>query len=237
MSLPDPAEDLKAQILKDPESVLEDREVMRALISAGGGSLGRNVVDLRGVLVDRLESRLDRLENTHRTVIAAAYENLAGTNQIHRAVLRLLDPDDFQVLLGVLGTDLPDLLGVELVRLGIETPGLRPGTPVGPEGELHRLVVALAPGGVDQYLGTARGAGRRAVILRQTMAEGGIVYGEDAQWIRSEALMRLDLGPGKRPALLLLAAEDPHRFTPDQGTDLLAFLGGVFERVLRRWLA
>lgn len=75
--------DIRAEILADPDLVLEDREVMQALIEAEGKpGGGRKVVDLRGALVTRLEARLDRLETTHRSVIAAAYENLAGTTQI-----------------------------------------------------------------------------------------------------------------------------------------------------------
>ena len=37
--------------------------------------------------------------------------------------------------------------------------------------------------------------------------------------------------------MLVFGSEDPHRFHPDQGTDLLGFFGSVFERTLRRWLA
>ena len=37
--------------------------------------------------------------------------------------------------------------------------------------------------------------------------------------------------------LLAFGAADGLRFHPDQGTDLLAFFAGVFERSLRRWLA
>ena len=36
---------------------------------------------------------------------------------------------------------------------------------------------------------------------------------------------------------LVLGAEDPHQFKPTQGTDLLAFFAGVFERTMRRWLS
>jgi uncharacterized protein YigA (DUF484 family) len=51
--------------------------------------------------------------------------------------------------------------------------------------------------------------------------------------------VRLGLGDGGggHPALLAFGAHDGNRFHPDQGTDLLAFFGGVFERSLRRWLA
>ena len=89
-------EDVKARILADPDVVLEDRDVMAALIGANSEPQGRKIVDLRGALVQRLEQRLDRLETTHRSVIAAAYDNPAGTTQIHKAVLMLLagEPDD-----------------------------------------------------------------------------------------------------------------------------------------------
>lgn len=230
-------DDLRARILRDPDAVLEDREIMRALIAAGGGTMGRNVVDLRGVLVDRLEHRLDRLENTHRSVIAAAYENLAGTNQVHRAVLSILRPTDFAGFLAAVGNEITALLALDIVRIAIETPGLAAGTPVGPSGALHELIVALAPGGVDAYFDATHAAPERGVLLRQAVEDAALVYGPEAGWIRSEAVMRLDLGPGKRPGMLLFAAEDPHRFSPDQGTDLLCFFGGVFESTLRRWLA
>ena len=78
-------DDLRERILADPALILEDRELMRALLAADRSAFGRNVVDLRGVLVDRLEERLDRLEDTHREVLAAAYDNVAGMNQVHRA--------------------------------------------------------------------------------------------------------------------------------------------------------
>ena len=42
---------------------------------------------------------------------------------------------------------------------------------------------------------------------------------------------------GRLPGMLVLGAEDPHQFKPNQGTDLLAFFGGVFERAMRRWLS
>src|SRR6056297_1676158 len=83
--------------------------------------MGKNIVDLRGIAMERLEARLDRLEDTHRHVIAAAYENLAGTNQIHRAVLRLLDAGTFRELLDCLGRDVADILRVDAMILVLET--------------------------------------------------------------------------------------------------------------------
>ncbi len=87
---------VRAAIIATPDAILDDHDVMRALIAANERAMGGNIVDLRGIAMERLESRLDRLEDTHRSVIAAAYENLAGTNQVHRAILRLLDPAELR---------------------------------------------------------------------------------------------------------------------------------------------
>jgi hypothetical protein len=57
--------------------------------------MGTNIVDLRGIA-------MDRLEYTHRTVTAAASENLAGTNQVHRGILQVLDLLTFEDFLKTL---------------------------------------------------------------------------------------------------------------------------------------
>ncbi len=48
--------------------------------------------------------------------------------------------------------------------------------------------------------------------------------------------MKLDLGPGRLPGMLVFASEDPNQFKSTHGTDLLAFFAGAFERTMRRWL-
>jgi uncharacterized protein YigA (DUF484 family) len=48
--------------------------------------------------------------------------------------------------------------------------------------------------------------------------------------------MKLDLGPNRLPGMLVFASEDPNQFKSTQGTDLLAFFAGTFERAMRRWL-
>jgi uncharacterized protein YigA (DUF484 family) len=227
---------IRDRIIAEPGLVLEDRELMRALLDAERRVAGRNVVDLRGVLVERLEERLDRLEDTHREVIAAAYENVAGMNQVHRACLALLEPQEFAGFLKVLTRDIAPILAVEVIRLGLEAPDATPGASLGPAGPFQDVVVALPQAGVDAYVTQGRGLGARRVTLRQLVKASPDLYGEAAPEIRSEALLRLDLGDGHLRGLLAFGASDHLRFHPDQGTDLLAFFGGVFERSLRRWL-
>jgi len=228
---------LRERILSDPEVILADDQLMRALLAADRRAAGRNVVDLRGVLVERLEERLDRLEDTHREVLAAAYENVSGMNQVHRACLALLEAADFAAFLKVLTRDVALILGVEVIRLGLEAPTAEPGQPLGPEGPLRHVVVALPAGGVEAYITQGRGLGARRVTLRRLVPAPDTLYGKDAGAIRSEALLRLDLGEDNLGGVLGFGAVDAHRFHPDQGVDLLSFFAGVFERCLRRWLA
>jgi uncharacterized protein YigA (DUF484 family) len=227
-------QDIRDRLLAEPEKILDDQDVMRALIAANERAMGSNIVDLRGIAMERLESRLDRLEDTHRSVIAAAYENLAGTNQVHRAILQMLDPLTFEEFLQSLSTDVRETLRVDCVRLVLESvqsaddPALR---------KLGEVLYVAEPGFVTEYIAGGRNVSQRAVTLRQVVPVSDALYGERAGWIRSEALMRLDFGKGRLPGMLVMGAEDPHHFKPTQGTDLLAFFAGVFERTMRRWLS
>ncbi len=227
-------DDLRETIISRPDVILEDQDLMRALIAANERSMGGNIVDLRGIAMDRLEARLDRLEDTHRSVIAAAYENLAGTNQIHRAILRMLDPIEFEPFLRDLGGEVADILRVDVVRLVLES---AQGDDDAAVQRLGDVLSVAEPGFIDRYVSDNRSSPIRPVTLRQLQTGDRRIYGDKADWIRSEACLKLDFGPGRLPGLLVLGAEDPHQFTPQQGTDLLAFFSGVFERAMRRWLS
>jgi uncharacterized protein YigA (DUF484 family) len=235
MSSPKIDAQLRARILADPELILDDRDLMHALISANERAMGSNIVDLRGLAMERLETRLDRLEDTHRTVIAAAYENLAGTNQVHRALLKMLDPVSFEGFLKGLGTDVAQILRVDCLRLVLETQ-----TNGSEENTVRKMgaVLSSAPEGfIREYLTDGRGGQIRQVTLRQIHSGEATVHGSKADDIRSEACLLLNLGTGRLPGLLVMGSEDPHQFSPQQGTDLLAFFAGVFERAMRRWLS
>jgi len=224
---------LREAIISRPDVILDDKDLMRALIAANERAMGENIVDLRGLVMERLEARLDRLEDTHRSVIAAAYENLAGTNQIHRAILRMLDPLEFEQFLRELSGEVAEILRVDAVKLVLESVQDENDPAVE---RLGGVLNVAEPGFIDRYLSQGRGSVDRQVTLRQVKGAAEEIYGEESDWIRSEACLKLDFGDGRLPGLLVLGAEDPHMFGPQQGTDLLAFFTGVFERAMRRWL-
>ena len=109
--------ELKEKILTDPNIILEDSDLMEALINAQNKLYGDNIVDLRGAAMSQLEKRLEKVENNHNDVIALAYENLAGASQIQRAILRLLETNDFPSFIKILSKEFKDILNIEHVSL------------------------------------------------------------------------------------------------------------------------
>lgn len=217
---------VRESIIADPAVLLDDKDIMRVLVGSHERALGPNIVDLRGIAMDRLESRLDRLEDAHRSVIAAAYDNVAGTAQIHRAVLRMLEPQRFEAFLHDLGADVASILRVDSLRLVLEAEDLD-----GEDGveRLEGVLLMERTGFVDAYIRAGRGGPPREVALRP-VGEASV----HRPSIRSEACLRLDLGD--EVGLLALGSRDERHFLPQHGTDLLAFLGAAATRALRRFL-
>ncbi len=217
---------VREHILSDPGVLLDDMDIMRVLVAANDRAMGPNVIDMRGIAMDRLSARLDRLEDTHRSVIAAAYDNLAGTAQIHRAVLRLLEPERFETFLRDLSGDVRSILRVDSLLLVLESDQAEADDGVE---RLESPLVMEPRGFVDAYLRAGRSGPARSVVLRPV----GLASVHE-EGIASEACLRLDLGEDL--GILALGSRDERQFQPQHGTDLLAFLGAAVERALRRFL-
>lgn len=214
--------EFREQLLADPSLILDDRDLMRALVGAREAEIGANVIDIRGRAMEVLETRLDRLEEQHESVIAAAYDNQAGMAVVHRAVTGLLETSDLQEFVASLQSEIAPLLRIESLRLLVESTPSIPGLPAEvdlvEEGMIEKLVTAgrRAPRGDD-------------IILRGAV---DITAAHHSHPVQSEALLPLDLGARRPRALLLIGSADAARFVPSHGTDLLRFFGQVFRLVL-----
>ncbi|PZX19646.1 hypothetical protein LX81_00103 [Palleronia aestuarii] len=222
---------IRDHLMADPARLLDDPVLMQALVGANDAARGENVIDLRGVAMRRLSERLDRLEETHRSVIAAAYDNITGIKVVHRAVLALLEPSDATSFWALFDGSLARELRVDAVRFFAEADVGASSAP--PDG----AVATAEPGFCSLYAGPGPGGAPRRVTLRRITTGDRDMHGPDAADMRSEACLLLALGEGAPPAMLVLASRDGEQFAPGQGVDLLEFLAGTVERVARTWLA
>jgi len=205
---------------------------MRRLIGEETG--GRNIVDLRDRLVQRLETRLEKLSLSHRTVIAAAYENVSGTQELHRAVLSLIEPPDLSSFAQWLTREVPDSLGIEEARLCLEADVEKAGPAEGFAADLSDHVLTLPEGMVEDYLSPDSDEPAGPVVLREAGFEAELIFGE-ANPVQSEACLRLDIAG--TPGMLVFGSADRRKFDASHGTDLLVFLAGVVERLLLHHLS
>ena len=224
---------LRDIIINNPRIVLDDPSVMRALVLANDELRGANIVDLRGVAMKRLEIQLGKLEATHRSVIAAAYDNLAGTQQINRAILKIMEPSSFESFLLMTGKDMPDIMRIDFACLVLEAKQHDPDLSLA---QLGKVLIPVQTGFVTDYLQARAFSGDIKVTLRAVKSPNPSIYANPSSMIKSEACIQLDFGDGTVPGLLILGAKDPNQFSPVQGTDLLTFFGKVYERAVRRWL-
>ncbi|MDE0112838.1 MAG: DUF484 family protein [Albidovulum sp.] len=252
--------DIRSRIASDPSIVLDDPDVLMAIATAAEIDFGEKVYDMREVALSVLKERLDGHKKTHQKVIAATYENHVGTQNMHRAVLGLLEADSLDSALTALRDRLPEMLRVDAIRLVVEAESDAKQNKEDLDGRPSGGVVVSCPAGsVRDYLDCDPNASRGTAILRQVEEGEGVIYGGIGSLIRSEAL--LCLRPAEQgisnqawsnrsrdgqasggvegeevPWLLALGSRDPEQFRPGMGTDLITFFGDVLLRVLRRWL-
>ena len=227
--------DFRKRILQDPEALLNDREVMRALISASSNNAPTNVIDLKSVVLKRLEGRVDEIEGQNSNILSAAYKNISTTFRVHSAILEALEPKTFTEFLNFLKTDWANSLGIDVARLCLEAPSISKDDIPQLQTEFGPSVIFLQEGEIDHYITLGQDNDPRSVTLRQIRKGASNIYSNIAPELRSEALMKLDLGQGNSPGLLLLGSINPDQFLPNMGTDLFVFYGSIFEKVMQRW--
>jgi uncharacterized protein YigA (DUF484 family) len=105
---------------------------------------------------------------------------------------------------------------------------------IGPT-KLRNCLSLVKPGTVDQYIRAGSQTNIKKITLRRISSASRLVYPNLADEIKSEALIKLDFGSSRLPALLLMGSTNSNQFHSKQGTELLDFFGKAIERILRHW--
>jgi len=214
---------IAAYLKAHPDFVQRHPAVMRTL-TPPSMDRGKGVVDFQRFMVSRLQDDVDRLALEKTALIHTARANAHNQSRIHAAALALIEARSLGQMLETLTGDLMDVLDVDVVAMAVESNGT--DVPhVAASG--IRIVV---PGSVAGWLG------RRDVLLQGPVAGDPAIYGPGAGLIQSEALLKLNISPRTPVGLVAFGSRDPALFHEGQGTELIAFLGGVLERLLRAWL-
>ena len=176
-----------------------------------------NVVDFGPAAIARVHAAHQREAVQRQQVEEIARANFSAQAQIHGAVVDLLDARNQSDLADRLDHLAQHRFGLAAAVIAVEgeqaPAGWRP----------------LVEGQVDMILGD-HGLARMGV-LPTALGLFGARQGE----ISSMALVRMAIWEPSCQGLLAFGSADPEGFTPDMGSELVAFLARVVERTAERW--
>ena len=217
-------EDQVIQWLKrHPRFLSENPEMLDVLLPPTENS-GRGIADFQAFMIKRLKDDKNDVIQSARELVENSRHNMHNQQRINRAILLLLEATNFEDFVRTITLDFAALLDVDIVSMIVETE-----SDVIPHVDIAGVRL-VTPGTVALLLSD------HGVALEGATRGLDQLYGGGATLVKSQALLRLDIGPGTPPALLAFGSRDPNLFYPGQGTDMISFLGRVVERCFRTWL-
>jgi len=147
-----------------------------------------------------------------------ARANFTAQAQTHGAVVDLLDARNHSDLARRVDELAKSRFGLAAGVIALECDGLPPAgwTP-------------LVEGQVDLILDGSRR------LARMGFAPTALGLFDNGAEIRSMAMVRMAIWEPARQGLLAFGSTDPEGFTPEMGSELVAFLARVVERTAERW--
>jgi uncharacterized protein YigA (DUF484 family) len=182
-----------------------------------------------------MDGELKKLKRSNQQVIATAYENLVGMKQVHQAVLKSLEQNNFNEFVKNLNTEVCEILKVDCIRLGFETHSLLENN-LKPGEKLAKLQDVFPTNFVDTYISQGKNNCKDDIVLRPTPKGSEQLYGKLSKNLKSEGCIKLRIGSENIIGILALASKEKEKFTAKQGIELLKFMGSVFELRISHWL-
>ena len=222
------------QFLKTHPEFLAEHPDLFEVLTPPENQHGRGVIDFQYYAIDNLRRGMRKMKDRFNGLVTSARENLSVQQQVQRAVLSIVRARNLEELLEVLTTDLMTWFDVDVVRLAIESDMAGTYETYYNE-ENYSGLAFIPPGAADAVL-----LGEKVRLIADTQGEPPIgfemVFADCSNLVRSSAFVRLDLPNIGRPALLAFGVRHADRFHPQQGGELLGFLGEVMSVILDRCL-
>ena len=208
-------DEVRRFLADNPEFLREDDGLLAEL---GLKVDAANVVDFGPAALARVhaahqrEAELRQLEETARA-------NFSAQAQTHGAVVDLLDARGHADLAARLDELARARFGLVAGVIAIEMEDAAPAS-----------WTRLVEGQVDMILG-----GDHELARMGFSPTARPLFGEAADQVRSMAMVRMAIFEPSRQGLLAFGSADDQGFTPDMGSELVAFLARVVERTAERW--
>jgi uncharacterized protein YigA (DUF484 family) len=219
------AEEVARYLRAHPDFLAARPELLAALTPPSIDHGDRKVVDFQNAMVRALQKGKDALQAEQGRIVDVVRANMSNFARVHQGVLTLIDAPDLPGLIATIRDDLAMLVGVDHAGIAVDrgsllaVPLMEAGCPALPAGRI------------------AAHMGERTTDLGPVGAATIGMFGPEGSLVRSQALAVMRLNSPLPDALLYFGSRDGDFYQPGQATDLLQFLAGVVERLVRRWTA
>jgi uncharacterized protein YigA (DUF484 family) len=217
------ADDIIEYLRKNPKFLQQNPEAMDLLVPPKTEA-GKGVADFQNYMIQRLKADKEQVITTTREIVENSRANMNNQQRVHKAVLRLLESNNFEDFIQSITMDLATILDVDIAVFVVESNG----------NEIPHIhtsgVRVIPPGTVDKWMG------EKNVMLQDNISGIEAIYGGGAALVKSQILLRVDISMNTPPAILAFGSRDAGMFQEGQATDQVLFLARVIERCFRSWL-
>lgn len=212
------------EFLRDNPDFLQENPAACDLLHPPSTVSGKGLADFQTYMIERLKADKEEAIESTREIVENARSNMNNQQRVHKAVLRLLEAQNFDDFIHCITIDLSPLLDVDISVLVVEANG----TDI-PHIQQNGIRI-LPEGTIDGWMNG------KSILLQDDISGIEAIYGGGATLVRSQILLRVDISMDTPPAILAFGSRDPNMFTEGQATDQILFLARVIERCFRSWL-
>ena len=222
--------DERKKILKNPDLILLDKELLLALLKDSDFPDEENLIDIRNVFLKKLGEKVEKLKSTNSKIIQHAYENQLGIKKIHECCLKTIETKDIGALFEFLCLKATAILGVDVIKIVVSDNTFSNSNIQNCILKSNEEIIKFA-----QKKGISKGKTvhlTNVVNDKKKEAEQLIPRDEST---KSEAIISL-LVNSEFKGFLFFESVDESTFSVDQSTDYLEFFAQVISKHLESLL-
>ena len=224
------APDERQKILKNPDLILLDKELLLALLRNSDFPDEENLIDIRNVFLKKLGEKVEKLKLTNSQIIQYAYENQLGIKKIHKCCLETIQTINVDALLKFLCLKSTEILRVDRIKI-VLSEAIFSNTSI--EDCILKSDEEIT--NFAEKVGITKGKlVRLKNVVEEKKRDGiGIITRDEST--QSEAIMSL-LVNKKFKGFIFFESFNEATFSVDQSTDYLEFFAQVISKHLENLL-
>lgn len=205
-------DDIREFLIQNPEFIRQDEELLAAIVTDRNNG---NVVSLEELARNRLLKETRQAKSRFTQIVETARNNYESQIRVQEAIIAVLDAKSGEDLRDILANHVAFSLAADACVLVLSD------SPANSESmdRMGCIIERIVPIEHSVNIGASNNA--------RTW-----LYGDNAQYIRSEALARIEFGKSRRLGMLAIASSDIDCFRQDMGQELITFFARIVERVL-----